>query len=137
MMTPADHILLRELRNPDVRTIGRARIVSLLDAFDRNELDTLRAVTDANADAEQTHFIANNLWLAASGIIGEAEIMAHPRLAAAGWDDHRIDLLKLVQLRHEAEAYRVLMGHDLPPLPTATPSPITDAVYSDPFPATH
>lgn len=136
MLTNQETQLLLELRNPEVRTVGRARLTALLNALDRVNLEAGHLERKVEASA----FFANNLWLAASGVIGEAEIANHSRLQDPACAGHRNDLLALVQLRYDAQAWRessgCLPGQDLPEAQLqARTNPLAEPVYAEPFAA--
>lgn len=110
-LPPADATLLAALARKDVPTIGRARIKQLVALCWR----CINAEKQADEEAQAQAFLANALWLAASGKLTEGMIATQVRLTP----EQKRDCLALLQLRYDAEAWRAHCELDLPPLPVA------------------
>ena len=115
----ADATLLSDLARKDVATIGRRRIKQLLALCWR----CINGQKQAEEEACAQTFLANALWLAASGKLTEVMIAVQARLTP----EQKGDCLALLQMRYDAEAWRAHCELDLPPLPVAVeadPEPI-------------
>lgn len=116
VLTPIEGKTVFDIAKPQVRSIGRPRIDELLGIVQKLH-DGIQAAEE-RTDAAQ--FLLNAFWLAASGVISEADIAANPRVSPA----QRADLLTMTQLRYDAEAWRASSGYvPATDLPTADPAP--------------
>jgi len=129
LLAPAEGKILADLNNPACLTIGRKRIEQVMGIVSRLLTTATAAIEQAQGVEQHSELLVQGWWLALSGELAEEMIAAQPRLSA----EEKDDLLKVLQLRYDADAYRAIMGPQQNPLP-AMESPIGDLVYSGPLP---
>jgi hypothetical protein len=109
-ITKQENDLLHALTGDKVSIMGKPRMKQVATFIHR-----LMYLVDEAAEAKRKAEVqAHGLWLTASGKLTEDDINANLGLS----DEHRADLLKLVQLRHDADHWREHTGFDLPDLPS-------------------
>jgi hypothetical protein len=117
-ITEDENNLLKMLGSTNVLTLGKGRMKEV-QAFIYRLMYLVDNAETAKNGAER---IANGLWLAASGALTEDQINNAPHLT----DEQKGDLLKVVQLRYDADEWRAHCQLNLPELPSVAPPQVEE-----------